>query len=329
MVLLGFFSQDVTPQTVSAPDTLDEETKRVFELLGLRILKVESVEIDADSAVKHLDELHQAVHDLAKFAGQPTQADSTPHPPTQSAEPPTQPADTTDKVAVEPAKTYYSRVITTQVISSGQQYVSAYSAYSGYGAYSDYISYEDQARIAQEQAKNIAEQLARETAQEIARQDSLRLANAAKQWEEQWEEIGMRRPHYQPFPVDGSELDRFLWSLGKVESGHRYYIRNPYSGAYGKYQFIPSTWRLWANRYAQANGRNAVEQTPENQEAVARFKAQTLFGQYGSWRDVASIWFSGRPYYSFRRPWQISDGYISLPGYTGDVVRGMNQKQKK
>ena len=145
----------------------------------------------------------------------------------------------------------------------------------------------------------------------------------------QWPEIGLQPTRYEPYPVDGTELDRFLWSLGKLESGHRYYIRNPYSGAYGKYQFIPSTWQFWANRYAQANGKDASTQTPENQEAVARFKAQTLFGQYGNWTDVASIWFSGRPYYSFRRPWQISDGYISLPGYTGDVVRGMNQKQKK
>ncbi|PIW95943.1 hypothetical protein COZ84_00830 [Candidatus Kuenenbacteria bacterium CG_4_8_14_3_um_filter_39_15] len=293
VVFIGFFSQDVTPQT-SAPDSLDAETQKVFELLGFKPPKIGSVKTD-------------------------TKTDSIPPAQPAVSQPP---ADTTAKVAVEPAKTYYSRVITTQVISSGgQQYASAYSAYPGYGAYSGYISYEDQARIAQEQAKNIVEQLARETAQEIARQDSLRLANATKQWEE----IGMRRPHYQPFPVDGSELDRFLWSLGKLESGHRYYIHNPYSGAYGKYQFVPSTWRLWASRYAQTNGKNAAEQTPENQERVARFKTQTLYGQYGNWWDVASIWFSGRPYSSFQRPWQISDGYMSLPGYTRAVVRGMNQ----
>jgi len=45
VVFIGFFSQDVTPQT-SAPDSLDAETQKVFELLGFKPPKIGSVKTD-------------------------------------------------------------------------------------------------------------------------------------------------------------------------------------------------------------------------------------------------------------------------------------------
>src|SRR3712207_6933769 len=39
------------------------------------------------------------------------------------------------------------------------------------------------------------------------------------------------------------------------------------SGAYGKYQIIPSSWKIWADRVL---GDPYAAKTPENQELVAR-----------------------------------------------------------
>ena len=43
--------------------------------------------------------------------------------------------------------------------------------------------------------------------------------------------------------------NRFLYALGQVESGGKYNARNSYSGAYGKYQIMPSNWPGWAKQY--------------------------------------------------------------------------------
>ena len=43
--------------------------------------------------------------------------------------------------------------------------------------------------------------------------------------------------------------NRFLYALGQVESGGSYTARNPTSGAYGKYQILPSNWPAWAKLY--------------------------------------------------------------------------------
>ena len=45
------------------------------------------------------------------------------------------------------------------------------------------------------------------------------------------------------FASDPPGLARFMYALGRVESGGSYTARNPPSGAYGKYQIMPSSWR--------------------------------------------------------------------------------------
>lgn len=153
---------------------------------------------------------------------------------------------------------------------------------------------------------------------ERARQDSIDLANYLAEQQRQVSQYGRYREPAPSFPVNGSELDRFLWAMAfKVESGGRYTARADGTGAYGKYQFMPSTWRYWSIRYLGYE----AEQTPENQEKVARFKAQTLYGQYGRWRDVASIWFTGHPYSFYRNPRSISDGRTNLEDYCNIILQ--------
>ncbi len=89
---------------------------------------------------------------------------------------------------------------------------------------------------------------------------------------------------------DPPGLARFMNAVGRAESGGRYNARNPISGAYGKYQIIPSSWRAWAIRYL---GDPHARPTPANQEIVAAAKFRTLYRGLASWRRVAYAWLTG------------------------------------
>jgi hypothetical protein len=85
-------------------------------------------------------------------------------------------------------------------------------------------------------------------------------------------------------------LARFKAAVGSVESGGRYDARNARTGAYGKYQILPSNWPSWARRYI---GSATARQTPRNQERVASGKMTSLYRWLGSWRRVAYWWLTG------------------------------------
>jgi hypothetical protein len=85
-------------------------------------------------------------------------------------------------------------------------------------------------------------------------------------------------------------INRFLYALGQVESGGNYYARNSSSGAYGKYQILPSNWPGWAKLYV---GSSTAKQTPINQEKVARGKVTALWTWLDSWENVAHWWLTG------------------------------------
>jgi len=85
-------------------------------------------------------------------------------------------------------------------------------------------------------------------------------------------------------------LARFMAAVGSVESGGDYTARNAVTGAYGKYQIMPSNWPAWARRYL---GNAHAKQTPRNQERVAKGKMTSLHGWLGTWRRVAYWWLTG------------------------------------
>jgi len=85
-------------------------------------------------------------------------------------------------------------------------------------------------------------------------------------------------------------IDRFLDALGAVESNGRYDALNSTSGAYGKYQILPTNWRAWARKYL---GDADAAPTPANQEKVARRKVTALYGWLGAWAPVAHWWLTG------------------------------------
>lgn len=85
-------------------------------------------------------------------------------------------------------------------------------------------------------------------------------------------------------------LARFMAAVAKVESGGRYTARNPVSGAYGKYQIMPSSWRAWARQYL---GNADAPATAANQEKVAKAKMTSLYRWLGKWTRVAYWWLTG------------------------------------
>jgi hypothetical protein len=84
-------------------------------------------------------------------------------------------------------------------------------------------------------------------------------------------------------------IDRFMQAIGFVESGGRYDARNSSSGAYGKYQIMPSNWPAWSKIYL---GR-VLPPSPTNQEIVARGKFTSLWRWLGTWPAVAHWWLTG------------------------------------
>jgi len=97
-----------------------------------------------------------------------------------------------------------------------------------------------------------------------------------------------------PAPIHAREpagLEQFMRAIGSVESGGRYTARNRSSGAFGKYQILPSNWRTWARQYL---GNANAAPTPRNQERVARAKFRSLYRWLNSWRHVAYWWLTGR-----------------------------------
>jgi hypothetical protein len=85
-------------------------------------------------------------------------------------------------------------------------------------------------------------------------------------------------------------LDRFMYAIGQVESGGRYDARNATTGAYGKYQIMPTNWRAWAKLYL---GNANAQPTPQNQERVARAKFTALWNWLKDWPVVAHWWLTG------------------------------------
>lgn len=87
--------------------------------------------------------------------------------------------------------------------------------------------------------------------------------------------------------VSGKEA--FINAIAGQESGGNYNAENGDTGAYGKYQILPSNWPAWAE---EAGIGADAPRTPENQEIVARFKLGQYYDKYGA-RGAAIAWYGG------------------------------------
>ena len=128
-------------------------------------------------------------------------------------------------------------------------------------------------------------------------------------------------------------LSRFMAAIASVESGGNYTARNPVSGAYGKYQIMPSNWPAWARQYL---GNANAKPTPANQEKVAAGKMTSLYHWLGSWRRVAYWWLTGSSKstgwsaYAKRYVNKVMDRYKANAGSTANAkpARTLNERSK-
>lgn len=83
--------------------------------------------------------------------------------------------------------------------------------------------------------------------------------------------------------------DDFFKAVGAQESGGDYGATNSRTGAFGKYQIMPKNWPSWAK---EAGLQEGAEQTPENQEKVARYKLGQYYDKYGA-QGALVAWYAG------------------------------------
>jgi len=106
-------------------------------------------------------------------------------------------------------------------------------------------------------------------------------------------------------PVTVNDVDAVAEAIGTIESSKRYDAIGPtvksgmYAGdnAYGKYQIMGKNIPSWSKA---ALGRSITVQeflkNPALQEKIAKHQMKNLINQYGDGLDVASAWFSGKPF---------------------------------
>lgn len=91
------------------------------------------------------------------------------------------------------------------------------------------------------------------------------------------------------FTENISDLDALLSAIGGQESGGDYGATNSRTKAFGKYQIMPENWPSWSREAGLPEG---AEQTPENQEIVARYKLGEYLQKYGA-EGAAAAWYGG------------------------------------
>lgn len=90
-----------------------------------------------------------------------------------------------------------------------------------------------------------------------------------------------------------ADLNTFMEALSGQESGGDYNAQNGRTNAFGRFQIMPANWPSWSREAGLPDG---AQQTPENQDKVAQFKLNQYYQKYGNWADVASVWYSGKPF---------------------------------
>lgn len=104
----------------------------------------------------------------------------------------------------------------------------------------------------------------------------------------------------------GMTINDYLKGIAATESGGSgdYSALGPvvtsglYAGdrAYGKYQIMGKNIPEWTKQaFGKAMTIQEFLNSPEKQDALAKYRAEKDYAKYGNWDDVASVWFSGKP----------------------------------
>jgi hypothetical protein len=122
-------------------------------------------------------------------------------------------------------------------------------------------------------------------------------------------------------------VDQIAEAIKKVESNGNYSAKGG-SGENGAYQFMPGTWQSWSSDYASQVLQKSVAQlpmTPENQDAVAKWKIQTWYDKGYTPEQIAAAWNAGEGSVA-NDAWKNRVGtnskgvYYNTPGYVSKVM---------
>jgi hypothetical protein len=125
--------------------------------------------------------------------------------------------------------------------------------------------------------------------------------------------------------VTGASVDQIAEAIKSVESGGNYEAQGG-SGEFGAYQFMPETWADWSSQYADEVLKQStaeLEPTPENQDAVAKWKIQQLVNQGYTPQQVASIWNSGSPEWEGKTGTNQYGINYDVPNYVRKVTNAL------
>lgn len=119
----------------------------------------------------------------------------------------------------------------------------------------------------------------------------------------------------------GTEMNKFLYSLGVQESGGgNYSVVNSY-GAVGKYQVLKSNVPGWSR---EALGHSITWQqfrdSPQLQEQIVTYKIQQYYNQFRDWRKVAAAWYAGPGNANSFASTKPQPGGPSIASYVNSVI---------
>lgn len=148
------------------------------------------------------------------------------------------------------------------------------------------------------------------------------------------------------FTNDSGHLDeivrRLMLTIRIIETGLQpddYTDRNPHSGAYGAYQFMPGTWNSAALRYFG----KYVPKTPLYQDIIAYLSMWDLFNEIRNSGGEAVAWYAGpfrqdygdygranppaKSYGTYKNPWLYTsdDNYKNLAEIIFQILGGYNR----
>lgn len=119
----------------------------------------------------------------------------------------------------------------------------------------------------------------------------------------------------------GTDLNKFLYSLGVQESGGNNYGVVNSIGAVGKYQVLKSNVPGWSK---EALGHSITWQqyrdNPALQEQIVAYKVQQYYNQFHDWRKVAAAWYAGPGNANLFASTKAQSGGPSIASYVNSVV---------
>lgn len=132
----------------------------------------------------------------------------------------------------------------------------------------------------------------------------------------------------QPVGADDDIIVRLMHAIAGKESGSRYGVVNPDSGALGKYQIMPFNLAPWAAAAGiKTPSREQFLGDPDMQELMARVQFQQAMKRYNDIGQVAAWWYGGeggrKAYAAGKGRNKEAGGYPSIQEYVAAILAAM------